>query len=362
MQLRPTRIAAVASAIIITLALSVGVASAMGELGALAESSSATDGLGSTATEWSGATYNADRHVLLTVDDESKAYEFALTADGSINRSVPVRTISLEFGGVRRDFEGLAWMSGETYAFLSEESGEAIIATVPAPSTNGTTTVRSTNIVSTFDASPHSYSTNLGPEGLALDTAGFYVTNELPARLNKFSLAGTFVGSVDLPALADASGVAALADGTYLVISHESRLVARYSIDWASETATLVESRRADGFTQLEGIAVIGSTDVHLFGENTSAAGRPGQTYAHLVGELVPPNYSASDVDCSGDVTIADTMVIAQIQAGNISPSGRACGGGDVNGDGRVDVIDAMLIAQCQVGITNVSCPADAPR
>ena len=73
---------------------------------------------------------------------------------------------------------------------------------------------------------------NLGPEGLATDGQAFYVTREMPATLTKFDLNGNFIASVYLNDLADASGVAALEDGTFLAISHESRMVAHYDIDW----------------------------------------------------------------------------------------------------------------------------------
>jgi len=310
--------------------------------------------MGSTAVETSGATYNADSHVLLTLDDEHNAYEFALLPDGSIDQDADVRIIELDLG--TDDFEGVAWISGEQYGFLSEGSGEVIVATVPAPSANGTTTIDTGDIQRSFPVIWGSWG-NLGPEGLATDGTAFYVTRELPATLSKFDFAGNFVASVDLSLdLADASGVAVLSDGTFLVVSHESRLLAHYEIDWSTETATQLAQRDAGFFTQLEGIAVMGSADVHLFGEDNTRKGNPGQTYSHLVGELVPPNYSVSDLDCSGTINVGDALRIAQIRTGLFTPI-EGCGSGDHNNDGVVNLTDALFIAQCSVGIPNVGCP-----
>lgn len=354
MATRLSRIALVVTTILTVVALSAGVASASSELGALNEINSATDDMNSTAVETSGATYNAASHVLLTIDDEQNAYEFALTADGSIDDAITPRVIDLDLGA--NDFEGVAWIEGEKYAFLSEGAGLVIVATVPAAANNGTTTIGVDDIERSFPVISGNWG-NLGPEGLATDGDNFYVTREMPATLSKFDFAGNFVASVDLSLqLADASGVAALADGTYLVISHESRLVAHYEIDWTTETFTQLATRDADFFTQLEGIAVMGTTDVHLFGEDNTRKGLPGQTYSHLSGVLIPPTYSVSDLDCSGAVNVGDALRIAQIRTGLITPLA-GCGSGDHNNDGVVDLTDAIMIAQCAVGIPNTGCP-----
>lgn len=355
MALRITRIMLIVSTLATVLALTAGIATASGsQILSLSEIHSANDGMGSDAVEWSGATYNGSSHVLLTLDDEHNAYEFQLNDDGSIDQDAEVRVIELDLGTY--DFEGVAWISGEKYGFLSEGSGQVIIATMPAPSGNGTTTIDTGDIERSFPVISGIWG-NLGPEGLATDGSAFYVTREMPATLSKFSFAGDFIASVDLSLdLADASGVAVLADGTFLVISHESRLVAHYEIDWSTETAIQLGQRSADFFTQLEGIAVMGTADVHLFGEDNTRKGNPGQTYSHLVGELVPPSYSVSDLDCSGTVNVSDALRIAQIRTGLFTPI-EGCGSGDHNGDGVVNITDALFIAQCSVGIPNVGCP-----
>ncbi len=121
-------------AVVTVLALSAGVARAASELESLALADYANDDMNSTAIEWSGATYNAATHSLLTVDDERNAYEFALNADGTIDASATPRVIDLAFG--RDDFEGVAWISGQTYGFLSEADGEVVVASVPAANGN----------------------------------------------------------------------------------------------------------------------------------------------------------------------------------------------------------------------------------
>ena len=277
------RLTVLLTAVVTVLALSASVANAGSGLESLAEADQANDDMNSTAVEWSGATYNADSHALLTVDDENIAYEFVLRADGMINTQVTPRVIELDIG--RDDFEGVAWLSGQTYAFLSEGAGEVIIATIPV--TNGNTTMGANTVLRSFSVMSGNWGT-YGPEGLATDGASFYVARELPATLTKFDLDGNFEASVDLNHLGDASGVAALEDGTFLVVSDESRMVAHYAIDWDLEEAVLLATRDADLFTQLEGIAVMNGTDVYLFGEDNTRKGQPGQTYSHLTGTLVP--------------------------------------------------------------------------
>ena len=315
----------------------------------LTEVNEASDGMGSPAVETSAATYNADRNVLFTLDDEHNAYEFQLTADGFIDNSSIPRVIELELG--TDDFEGVAWISGETYAFLSEGSGEVIIATVPASDT-----ITTQNIERSFPVISGTWG-NLGPEGLATDGDAFYVVREKPATLSKFNFDGSFVGAVSLTNIDDASGVAVLADGTYLVTSHESRLVAHYVVDWDAESVTLLDERAADDFTQLEGIAVVGNTDVHLVGEDNTRKGYPGQTYSHLNGLLTQPAFAISDVDCSGSIDLGDALLVAKLDVGALAPID-GCGSGDHDGDGFVNLGDAVLIAQCSVGVPNAGCPA----
>jgi len=351
---RLAQLALIITVLATALSLSTGTAVAGSVLSELVEIESASDDMNSTAVELSGATYNADNHVLLTVDDEHNAYEFVLNSDGTINHGVTPRVIELDLG--RSDFEGIAWISGEKYAFLSEGDGEVIVATVPPVANDGTTTIGMGTIERSFPVISGNWG-NAGPEGLATDGEYFYVTREIPASISKFSFDGTFLGAVDLSYdIQDASGVATLPDGTLLVISHESELVAHYDIDWDDQLPTLLETRSADGFTQLEGIAAINDTDVYLFGEDNTRKGNPGQTYAHLQGDLVAASFTVSDVNCSGHVNVSDALMVAQFRTELAEPV-PGCGSGDHNADGDVNVADAMLIAQCSVGLHNVGCP-----
>ena len=67
------------------------------------------------------------------------------------------------------------------------------------------------------------------------------------------------------------------------------------------------------------------------------------------------------DVDCDGDVTIIDALLIAQHDAAirdgagtcveRVPASQLYLGDGDVNDDSFVDIIDALLVAQCDAGL-----------
>ena len=350
---RISRIALVITSLIAVLALTAGVAAAASQLDVLVEINSANDDMNSGAVETSGATYNASRHVLLTVDDERTAYEYQLLPNGEIDPAAEVRLITLALG--ERDIEGVAWIEGETYGFLSEDAGQVIIATVPAPDAQGETTIRPRHIERSFQVAWGTWG-NLGPEGLATDGEAFYVASELPASLTKFDFEGNYVAKVDLFNLADASGVAVLHDGTYLVISHESRRIDHYQIDWDTEQAYLIGLRDADFFSQLEGIAVMGNTDVHLFGEDNTRKGVAGQTYSHLHGAI--SQYAPGDVDCSGDLNVLDAVIVSRIVS-QVEEPREGCGNGDHNLDGTVNIFDAVGISNCTVGIPNVGCPAE---
>ena len=347
---RFTRLVVTIIAVATAFALTAGTAAAAGILGGLTEVNSASDDLGSTAVETSGATYNASRNVLLTVDDEHNAYEFALTTDGAIDTSVTPRVLELDLD--TDDFEGVAWIEGDTYALLSEGSGEVIIVTITADQTR----IRTSDVERRFPVISGNWG-NLGPEGIATDGDAFYVVREMPATVTKFTFDGDYVASVSLSSeLADASGIAVLDDGSFLIASHESRLVAHYAIDWDIEVPTLLDTRSAPAFSQLEGIAVANGTDVHLFGEDNTRKGQPGQTYSQLNGVVGAPIFAISDVDCSGSTSLADALIVAQISSGVVDYTD-SCGSGDLNGDGRVSIADAILINRCSVGIPSLGCP-----
>ena len=304
--------------------------------------------MGSGATEFSGATYNADRNVLMVVDDEINAYEFTLNADGSIDHSQDVRVLTLSLGGTA-DWEGIAWMSGDRYAFLSEGTGTAYIIDVPTSSN----TISSSDIVEQITVGgPQG---NSGTEGIAIGSDGsFFVVDELPASITKYTSSGAFLGQVLLPTLSDASGVVAAQDDSLIVVSHEEKKALHIDVTWGPSGSTyeLISEIRLRNFSQLEGVAIIGNEQLHFFGED-----KGGQTYSHQVGTIAAlPTYDLMDVNCSGTADVVDALIITQIEVGTSQPM-IGCGSGDTNNDGRTNVVDALLITQCEVGIANVACP-----
>lgn len=341
---RTSQIALTIITVATALALSAGMAVAnSSNLHSLVEVATSTTSMGA-GPEFSGATYNPIRNTILTVDDGGDGHIFQLNGDGEINQSASPHEIALNVSD--QDFEGIAWIEGDTYGLLSEDAGIVMIVDLHT----GMSQLKNSDIQSSFQVAWGSWG-NLGPEGLATDGDSFFVTTEMPATLSKFTSGGQYVAEVDLFQLADASGVAALTDGTYLVISDESRAIAHYDIDWELEEATLLAMRDAELFDQLEGIAVVPNSDVHIFGED-----KPGQTYAQLHGEVVPTGYAVADVNCSGDVDVIDAVIVARINSG-IDTLQPGCGNGDHNGDGFLNIFDAVAISQCQVGIPNAGCP-----
>jgi len=301
--------------------------------------------MNSGAIEWSGATYNAERNVLLTVDDENRAYEFDLNNNGTIDHETPVRQITL--GISDSDWEGIAWIDDERYAILSEGSGTAYVVDIPL----GANSIDDNDVVSSvFAGGPDG---NTGSEGIDVDDNGdFIVTDEMPASISKFSPAGALIGKVMLPQLGDATGVIVAEDDSYVVISHESSQAIHIEVDWNAQTATQIGQVDLNTFSQLEGVALRGNSDVYFFGEL-----KGGQTYSHQTGAVVTYSpWHFMDVDCSGASDVVDALKISRIELGLESPNPE-CGSGDSDSDGVLTIVDALLITQCDVGIPNVACP-----
>lgn len=343
------RALAALTGVLTLLTVTAGAALAASSISSMTQEASSTGDLNSGATEWSGATYNADRNVLLTVDDEFNAFEFDLNPDGSIDASEDVRVLTIALGA--SDYEGVAWISGDRYALLSEGTGVAYIVDVPT----ATNTIQQSDIVWQFNAGGPDG--NTGSEGIAVGSDGsFYVTDEMPSSLSKYTSAGVFVAEVLLPELGDASGVVVAEDDTFIVISDNSAKASHFDITWDPTTGggTRVELDYflLTSFPQVEGIAMIGNEQLHIFGEL-----KGGQTYSHRVGEIVAsPQFDFMDVNCSGTSDVVDALIITQIEVGT-SQHDPACGSGDSNNDGNLNVVDALMITQCEVGIANAACP-----
>ena len=302
--------------------------------------------LNSGATEWSGATYNAHRHVLLTVDDETNAYEFQLNADGSIDQSQSVRVIDLDPLG-DSDWEGVAWVDGDQYAFISEATGRADIYDV---SQNRNSVTPGDHVWSFNAGGPQG---NTGTEGITVGSDGsFYVTDEWPSAVSRFDSSGSFEGTILIDSLVnDATGVVAASDDTLVVVSHESRIAVQLEVDWYNASYTVLGTIDLPYFEQLEGVALIGDDILHFFGED-----KGGQTYSQYSAEVViAPAFPSSDVDCSGISDIADAFLITRSSVG-LELLDPTCGTGDFNNDGTTDIGDALLIMQCSVGRENGFC------
>lgn len=312
-------------------------------LSTMTEIASTSGSYGSQATEWSGATYNADTNKIMLVDDENQAYEVSLLANGAVDQTAAVRVLTITDGTA--DWEGVAWISGQQYAFLSEATGVAYIYEVPATSN----LITSNDLVWSFEAGGPD--DNTGSEGIAVGSDGsFYVTDEMPSSVSKYDASGNFVAEILVPELADATGVVAAQDNSLVVISHESANALHLDFDWTGGTYTQLAELDLSAFSQLEGVAMINNDQLHFWGERNG-----GKTHAHMTGTIVTSEFSASDVNCSGDVNITDAMHISQIEVGTAGPM-PGCGNGDTNADGATNVVDALVIAQCQVGIENPHC------
>ncbi len=319
-------------------------------VGDLTEIASAYDTLGTDSTEMSGATWNADFNRLLVVDNgRSAAYEFALDASHNIDSSVAPRKIELNMAP-SLDVEGVAWISGNTYAFVDERFGNIHIADVPE---TGNVISSSTSTISIV---PSNYVyQNKGPEGLAWDGTYWYVpTEKYPPRVDRFSADGVFAGSIDLSLeVSDTSGVAIDEAGNILALSDENSSIRHYEVsDWMAGTFAELGRTEIDNFSQAEGIAIIGNRNLHVVGESGN------QTYAHLAGDIVVDVVVAQrgDTNCSGSWDVEDASFTMRIAVGLELPVA-TCADGDNNDDGVTTVADVALVLECTVGLTNVLCP-----
>lgn len=299
---------------------------------------SAFDTLGTTGDEWSGATYNADNHSLFVVDDEGFGFEFPLDAtDNTVIRS-EAREVRLDIES--GDFEGVTWLSGNTYGLLSEDSGKIYVIDINSSSStfkkNDAIVVIETNIVD---------NSNNGAEGLTTDGEYYYVAKEFPPALHRFAPDGTWHGAVSLSAhVADISGVDLAIDGSFIVLSDQSRTVTTMEIDFVNETALASSSLSVSTFDKAEGIALIGNHTLYVFGELSN------QTYGHWEGEIISagtPVYSSGDANCSGTIAIDDAYLISQVSV-QMAQVDAGCSA-DANNDGVVNILDAYAVAQCAV-------------
>lgn len=77
------------------------------------------------------------------------------------------------------------------------------------------------------------------------------------------------------------------------------------------------------------------------------------------------------NVNCDGQMSIADSLVIARLTVGIVTDAAQCplgdpvsqinAGPGDVNADGQTNITDALILSQCTVAIPNLYCPEPIP-
>jgi len=232
--------------------------------------------IGSGGIEWSGISYNCDNGTVMIADDNDILYEYALDAAGNIV-GPPLRTIDVAVGG--GDVEGVAWISGDTYAVLAENVGEVFIVNIPSP----ITTITATEVLSSFTTGIAELN-SAGNEGIAYDAASgtFWIVDEKPPTLYNVDQAGTVLATLPLPTngtygITDSSSVYVTPAGVVYVLSDESQLLVEYDV--SSGSAVPVSSQALPGFQQAEGVTFsCDLASLYIAGE----IGGGGLSYAHF--------------------------------------------------------------------------------
>jgi len=340
----------VAISVLATLLATAGIAAA--SVNTLESVETAFDTLGTTGDEWSGATYNAQNHSLFVVDDEGFGFEIPLDADDNTVIRSAAREVRLDIES--GDFEGVTWLSGNTYAMVSEDSGRIYVLEI-SPSSDYFDQSDAISVIETGISD----SGNNGAEGLATDGEYYYVAKEFPPTLHKFSPDGTWHGAVSVAGhVADVSGVSVAEDGSFVIVSDQSRTVTTIEIDWDAETALSSSTLGIGTFNKAEGIALIGNHTLYVFGELAN------QTYGHWQGEIVSSGvavYSSGDANCSGTLAIDDAYLISQVSV-QMAQVDAGCSA-DANNDGVVNILDAYAVAMCAVNHPDcdVTIPTNEP-
>ena len=236
----------------------------------------ATGAFSTDSIELSAMTFNDDTNRVLMMDNTGVQliHEFDVAADGTISTS-PRRTIDVSALGT--DLEGLAWIDGTEYAVVDEDTGEIhrfSIADGTADVAIGEDEVTATISTSIVEDGGR------GAEGLAYRDGMFYVVDEGPTRLYRFSADGSPQGSVSID-MSDLSGVYAAIDGTFYVLSHEDKRVAHVEVDTNWTTATEISSLTLSGadLQQAEGLAMPSSlSSLYVVGETETLG---GNSYGH---------------------------------------------------------------------------------
>lgn len=348
-----TLIATVAAFVLVT----AGIATAASAINTMTQAETRGDLLGTDSLEMSAATHNEDRNVMLVVDDgNASLYEIDLTNTGEIDTDETPRKITITGGTF--DLEGIAWVPGtnNTYGVLDENNGNIYVMEIPV----GATTISSANLIKTIpgefsDSSDNGY----GIEGIDTDNNFWYAVHER-GHVYRYDNNGTRTGHINLTShLNDASDIERLANGDFLILSHESQLILHITVqDWDAGTYSLNGSLNNLPLDQAEGLTNVGNHTIHVIGEKANSG---STTYARYTGNIETQvnSVEVGDVNCSGGKSdIADARMVAQISVGT-SQQIQGCHNGDINKDGQTNIIDARMIMQCSVGLKNDLCPAN---
>ena len=271
--------------LVFTLLPGVGAAASVLPYTVVAESRD--DQVGTGTNDLSGVTFNESRNRVLVVDNATnEIHEFDLGPDGSLVIG-PRRTIDVGVGG--GDLEGIAWIEGDDYAVLSENTGVVEIVTIPDDV--GVTAIDAADRSASFDTFITEDASGFGAEGIAHDrnesngVKVFWVTREKDPTLFRVDSLGNQLAIVPVPVL-DASGVyVSPDDDTVFVVSDESQEIVQLSIDVALGEATVLSRMALPEFEQAEGITFNADmSSLFVFGESPT----DGWTYARYQGPTIP--------------------------------------------------------------------------
>lgn len=237
-------------------------------------------GFGSGATEFSGLTLNRSNNRFVMIDDgttstPSRLYEFAInTDDQPVSPPLSTRDINVDLGFPNAiDIEGVAWLYGNTYAVLSENSKKIYLVDLDDPS-------NSPNITNAFHTIDTGISNtgNTGAQGVAYKfgsasvvnptTAIFYVVEENPTAIHQVDWNGATgnVLTINSAEMLDFSDIYySEANNSLYVTSSGSKRVAQYETNASFTSITEVSSMLLpDEFNNAGGITLTGDMS-HMF-------------------------------------------------------------------------------------------------
>ena len=232
------------------------------------------DDMGTLSTEFSAVTLNEETDRLVIADDEGRLFEFELD-DSGVPVVPPRRTIIVEIGD--SDIEGIAWISGNTYALAHETTGRLSIVEIE----DEQVVVQEPDVRRTLDTQVREVNGN-GIEGVShvesVDGVEFIVAVERPPSLRFIDEEGAPTRTLPLwLRMGDVSDIWASPDGTVWVLSDTDRVVVRLEVrpDGSVNQLQRVDLVLAQGrFEQPEGIVISHDGDrLYVVGE----APGPGQ-------------------------------------------------------------------------------------